>query len=76
VEQNSWWITYKVKPAFLVGQVKMTFAPEEIIVSCRANEERNAVAAPEQTPMCPNEGAREHRKKSANPTRILESSAP
>ena len=63
----------KVNPAALVGHVKITFAPEGIIVSCVANERLNTVAAPEQTPIRPNEGPREHRKKSANPTRILES---
>src|SRR6266705_5153514 len=40
----------KLNPAALVGHVKITFAPEGIIVSCVANERLNTVAAPEQTP--------------------------
>ena len=56
----------RVKPVKLVGQAKMTFAPEGIIVSWVANERLNTVAAPEHTPIRPNEGARVQARRVLN----------
>ena len=42
----------KLNPAALVGQVKITFAPQGMIVSCGGTKRLNTVPLPELPPFC------------------------